>query len=229
MNDTQSLISEITNRSGISSILQKEATLDGTLTLWVKQESLKELLQFLKSGITSPFSMLYDLTAIDERRKSTKKDTPQSDFTVVYYLVSLERNEDIRIKVPLTGEYPVIISITDVWPSADWYEREVFDMFGISFTGHPNLRRILLPVSWKGHPLRKEYPARATEAGPFILEDQMREIADRDLKFDPREWGLQTHNEDTDFMFLNLGPQHPGTHGLLRLILQLDEIGRAHV
>ena len=222
MNDTLSLISEITTRLGNSSILQTQSTADGTFTVWVKIDQLKSLLTFLKNGIPQPFSMLYDLTAIDERRKLTKQDTPQSDFTVVYYLISLERNEDIRIKVPLIGEYPEIISITDIWPSADWYEREVFDMFGIKFTGHPNLRRILLPVTWKGHPLRKEYPARATEAGPFVLEDQMREIADHDLKFDPKEWGLQSKNEDTDFMFLNIGPQHPGTHGLLRLILQLD-------
>jgi NADH-quinone oxidoreductase subunit C/D len=79
-----------------------------------------------------------------------------------------------------------------------------------------------MPKSWEGYPLRKEYPARATELGPYVLEDQMREIADNDLKFDPEEWGLQMHTEDTDFMFLNIGPQHPGTHGLLRLILQLD-------
>jgi NADH-quinone oxidoreductase subunit C/D len=222
MNDTLSLISEITTRLGNSSILHIQSTADGTFTVWVNIDQHKGLLTFLKNDISQPFSMLYDLTAIDERRKSTKQDTPQSDFTVVYYLISLERNEDIRIKVPLNGEYPEITSITDIWPSADWYEREVFDMFGIKFTGHPNLRRILLPVSWKGHPLRKEYPARATEAGPFMLGDQMREIADHDLKFDPKEWGLKSKNEDTDFMFLNLGPQHPGTHGLLRLILQLD-------
>jgi NADH-quinone oxidoreductase subunit C/D len=222
MNDTLSLISEISTQLGNSSILQTQSTADGTLTVWIKTDRLKELLEFLKNGINQPFNMLYDLTAIDERRKLTKQDTPQSDFTVVYYLVSLERNEDIRIKVPLTGEYPEMISITDIWPAADWYEREVFDMFGIRFTGHPNLRRILLPATWKGHPLRKEYPARATEAGPFILSDQMREIADHDLKFDPKDWGLQSKNEDTDFMFLNIGPQHPGTHGLLRLILQLD-------
>jgi NADH-quinone oxidoreductase subunit C/D len=95
-------------------------------------------------------------------------------------------------------------------------------MFGITFTGHPDLRRILLPKSWKGYPLRKEFPARATEMGPFVLDEQMREIADNDLKFDPKEWGLQSQTEDTDFMFLNIGPQHPGTHGLLRLVLQLD-------
>jgi NADH-quinone oxidoreductase subunit C/D len=222
MNDTFSLISEITTGLGNLSILQIQSTADGTLTLWAKGDQLKDLLKFLKNGIAQPFSMLYDLTAIDERRKLIKQDTPQGDFTVVYHLISYERNEDIRIKVPLNGEYPETISITDIWPSANWYEREIFDMFGIKFTGHPNLRRILMPVTWKGHPLRKEYPARATEAGPFTLEDQMREIADHDLKFDPKEWGLKSQNEDTDFMFLNIGPQHPGTHGLLRLILQLD-------
>lgn len=222
MNDTLSLISEITTRLGNASILQTQSTADGTLTVWVRSDQLKEILRLLKSGIAQPYSMLYDLTAIDERRKLIKQDTPQSDFTIVYYLISYERNEDIRIKVPLIGEYPEVISITDIFPSADWYEREVYDMFGIKFTGHPNLRRILLPATWKGYPLRKEYPARATEAGPFILEDQMREIADHDLKFNPKDWGLQSQNEDTDFMFLNIGPQHPGTHGLLRLILQLD-------
>jgi NADH-quinone oxidoreductase subunit C/D len=95
-------------------------------------------------------------------------------------------------------------------------------MFGITFTGHPHLRRILMPKTWKGYPLRKEYPARATEMGPYVLEEQMRELADHDLKFNPAEWGLSSITEDTDFMFLNIGPQHPGTHGLLRLILQLD-------
>jgi NADH-quinone oxidoreductase subunit C/D len=222
MNDTLSLISEITTRLGNSSILQMQSTADGTTTLWVKSDQLKDVLKFLKTGIPQPYSMLYDLTAIDERRKSGKQDTPQSDFTIVYHLISLDRNADVRIKVPLTGEFPETISITDIWESANWYEREVFDMFGITFSGHSNLRRILLPATWKGYPLRKEYPARATEGGPFVLEDQMREIADHDLKFDPKEWGLQSKNEDTDFMFLNIGPQHPGTHGLLRLILQLD-------
>jgi NADH-quinone oxidoreductase subunit C/D len=166
--------------------------------------------------------MLYDLCGIDERKRIHRQGQPAGDFTVVYHLTSLERNQDIRLKVALTGEYPTITSITDIWTCANWYEREVFDMFGITFSGHPDLRRILMPRSWKGNPLRKEHHARATEVEPFVLEDQMRMIADEDLHFLPEDWGLQRHSDDTDFMFLNLGPQHPGTHGLLRLVLQLD-------
>lgn len=217
-----SLFSAIKERFDDNVIIARQDTADNILTIWVGRDSFTDLLKFLKSGINRPFQMLYDLTAIDERRSSKKQYQPVSDFTIVYYLTSIERNEDIRIKIPLKGDYPSIRSITDIWPSASWYEREIFDMFGITFDGHPDLRRILLPKSWKGNPLRKEYPARATEMGPFVLSEQMREIADSDLKFDPKEWGLKMNNEDTDFMFLNIGPQHPGTHGLLRLILQLD-------
>jgi NADH-quinone oxidoreductase subunit C/D len=195
---------------------------DGVLTLWVQKEDLHGLLQYLKTGIEKPFRMLYDLTAIDERRRNGARHINMQDFTIVYHLTSTGRNEDIRLKVALKGEYPSIKSITGIWPSANWYEREIFDMFGIGFEGHPDLRRILLPRSWKGHPLRKEYPARATEIGPYVLDEQIREIAEDEFKFRPADYGIKTHDQDTDFMFLNLGPQHPGTHGLLRLILQLD-------
>jgi NADH-quinone oxidoreductase subunit C/D len=222
MIDDLSLVSDITTRFGNSLVLNAQTTSDGIFTIWVHRDQLKDLLQYLKKEINQPFRMLFDLTALDERRRVNRHNGIENDFTIVYHLTSLERNKDIRIKTALTGEYPATISITDIWPSADWYEREIFDMFGITFTGHPNLRRILMPKSWKGHPLRKEYPARATEAGPFVLEEQMRDIADSDLKFNPEEWGLKSKTEDTDFMFLNIGPQHPGTHGLLRLILQLD-------
>lgn len=222
MTQDLSLFSEIKAKYGEEITLTREVTSDNVLTLWTRKESCADLLGFLKNEINRPFPMLYDLTALDERRRAGSQLPHESDFTVIYHLTSFDRNEDIRIKIPLTGDYPSIRSITDIWPSANWYEREVYDMFGITFTGHPDLRRILLPKSWKGYPLRKEFPARATEMGPFVLDEQMREIADNDLKFDPKEWGLQSQTEDTDFMFLNIGPQHPGTHGLLRLVLQLD-------
>ena len=83
-------------------------------------------------------------------------------------------------------------------------------MFGINFTGHPSLTRILMPKSWKGYPLRKEHHARATEMDPFVLTDKYREEEDANLKFNPEEYGLETRSEDSDYMFLNIGPQHPG-------------------
>ena len=106
-------------------------------------------------------------------------------------------------------------TITGIWPSANWYEREVWDMFGIRFDGHPHLRRILMPPTWEGHPLRKEHPARATEMGPFQLARREAEPRSRRrCASDPRTGGCSAQGEDTDFMFLNLGPQHPGTHGV---------------
>ena len=195
---------------------------DAIPTFWVAPEQAPELLRYLKEGVPESYGTLYDLSAIDERSHVNRQAQPESDFTVVYHLLSYQRNHDLRIKVPLRGEYPHLRSIVDLWPSANWYEREVWDMFGITFDGHPHLRRILMPQSWSGHPLRKEHPARATEMGPFQLSEAKQEAEQAALQFRPEEWGLERRSEETDFMFLNLGPQHPGTHGVLRLILQLD-------
>jgi NADH-quinone oxidoreductase subunit C/D len=95
-------------------------------------------------------------------------------------------------------------------------------MFGIRFDGHPNLRRILMPPTWQGHPLRKDHPARATEMEPFTLPDERQDAEQEALRFRPEEWGLERRSGDTDFLFLNVGPHHPGTHGVLRIVLQLD-------
>jgi NADH-quinone oxidoreductase subunit C/D len=221
MNESVSFFTGMKEKLGEKMILSQQETADGVLTLWVPGENITAILSYLKNDVEQPFRMLFDLTAIDERRRSAKA-IPDNDFTIVYHLTSFDRNEDIRLKVPLKGEYPSIQTITGLFPSANWYEREVYDMFGIVFRGHPDLRRILMPNTWKGHPLRKEYPARATELGPYVLNDQIRDIAEEDYRFDPKKFGFKTHTEETDFMFLNLGPQHPGTHGLLRLIVQLD-------
>ena len=95
-------------------------------------------------------------------------------------------------------------------------------MFGVTFEGHPHLRRILMPPTWTGHPLRKEHPARATEMGIFQFPQEKEIKEEKALQFRPEEWGMKQESEGTEFMFLNLGPQHPGTHGLLRIVLQLD-------
>ncbi len=203
-------------------ILATQATLDDIPTLWVNRDKILDVLRHLKTGVPEPYRMLYDLTAIDERVRSQRLGQPACDFTVVYHLLSYERNEDIRIKVPLNGDSPSLPTITALWKSADWYEREAWDMFGVRFSGHPHLKRILMPPTWEGHPLRKDHPARATEMGPFRLPDEKEETEQRALQFNPEDWGMQRRTADTDFMFLNLGPQHPGTHGLIRFILQLD-------
>ncbi len=204
------------------SILASQPTKDDIPTIWISPAQVVDVLSFLKNGISQPYKMLFDLTAIDERSRGHRETQPEADFTIVYHLLSFERNQDVRIKVPLVGEYPSLASISGVWSNANWYEREVWDMFGIKFENHPHMERILMPRTWQGHPLRKEHPARATEMGPFQLPVEKQEREEEALQFHPESWGLKRQSEDTDFMFLNLGPQHPGVHGVLRLVLQLD-------
>ncbi len=215
------VIDELKREFGEKNLVLQE-TRDEMPTVYVPQDKVEAVLNFLKNKIARPYKMLYDLTAIDERNRAHRDGLPAGDFTVVYHLMSFERNSDVRIKVALQGEYPSVKTATNVWANANWYEREVYDMFGIKFEGHPHLRRILMPDTWEGYPLRKDHPARATEMGPFQMPDDKLDKEQEALKFKPEEWGLQRSSEDTDFMFLNLGPQHPGTHGVLRLILQLD-------
>jgi NADH-quinone oxidoreductase subunit C/D len=195
---------------------------DDVPTIWVPRESVTPVLKFLKNSAPQPYRMLYDLTAIDERKRVHREGQPESDFTLVYHLLSLERNADVRIKAALQGEYPTAASVTNIFPAANWYEREVWDMFGIKFDGHPNLRRILMPPTWEGHPLRKEHPARATEMGPFQMSAERVDREQEALRFHPEEWGMKPRGENSEYLFLNLGPNHPGVHGVIRFLLQLD-------
>jgi NADH-quinone oxidoreductase subunit C len=97
------------------------------------------------------FSFLSDITTLD-------RFTIEPRFEVNYHLLSLDRRERVRLKVRLSGSDPSIHSVTTIWPTANWHERENFDLFGIRFEGHPDLRRILMPDDWEGYPLRKDYP-----------------------------------------------------------------------
>jgi NADH-quinone oxidoreductase subunit C/D len=199
----------------------EQETCDQISTLWLKKERVGEVTSFLKTGIERPFNMLYDLTAIDETERKHRADSPKSDVSVVYHLLSMERNQDVRLKVALDNHDLSVPSIVKIFPNANWYEREVYDMFGVKFNNHPCLRRLLMPLSWQGHPLRKTHPARATEMGNYQLSDEKEAAEQELLKFKPEEWGLKTKDQDHEYMFLNLGPQHPGTHGVLRIIVQL--------
>ena len=120
----------------------------GELTLTIAPEELRAACETLQAA---GYNFFEDLTAVD-----WFPATPR--FQVSYHLLSHRFKEHIRLRVLLDGTDPAVESITGVWPGANFYEREVFDLFGIRFAGHPNLRRILLPEDWKGHPLGKDYP-----------------------------------------------------------------------
>ncbi len=176
---------------------------------------LPGLLKYLKKGTRVKYARLEDITAIDERARRVR---PKHDFTLVYHLLSLQVPGYVRIKVPLTGEILKAPSVSSIWPSANWYEREVYDMFGIHFTGHPDLRRILMPPEWEGFPLRKDHVSRATDMAPFT--------ADTARSMTPVPAGNFFDGEKieaaAETMILNIGPHHPGTHGILRLIAKMQ-------
>ncbi|MGA8183190.1 MAG: NADH-quinone oxidoreductase subunit C/D [Terriglobia bacterium] len=215
------ILQELQQKFGDASIAPQAAR-DQVPTFWTSREKLHEIVQHLKNEVARPYRMLYDITATDDRVRQHRDGLPASDFTVIYHLLSFERNEYIRIKVPLQEDSLSLSTITDVWPAANWYEREVWDMFGIKFDGHPFLARILMPNTWVGHPLRKDHPARATEAGPFSQNDEKVDVEQEAMRFRPEDWGMKRGEDGTDFIFLNIGPQHPGTHGVLRVVVQLD-------
>jgi NADH dehydrogenase I D subunit len=206
----QSLAQALTEKFG-DAVRQAPQTTD-MLTFEVASPQVREVLQFLKNAAIPRFQRLDDLTAVDESARREEHKYP--DYTLVYQLLSFEAAGRVRLKVPLAGSDPEAQSITDLWPSADWYEREVFDMFGIRFAGHPRLRRILMPHDWEGHPLRKSYPGRATEMAPYTTADARRH--------QPLDAGLyrQTPGGEDEFL-LNIGPHHLSTHGLLRFIATL--------
>lgn len=123
----------------------------GELTVAVYREYLRLLAEFLRSDAEFAFTYLSDVTGVDGFPNEPR-------FELNYHLLSLQRRETLRLRVRVPGENPTIQSVVPVWPTANWHEREIFDLFGIRFEGHPDLRRMLLPDDWEGYPLRKDYP-----------------------------------------------------------------------
>jgi NADH-quinone oxidoreductase subunit C len=123
----------------------------GETTVVVPREHLLRAAEFLASEPSLRFSFLSDITTVDRFPLEPR-------FEMNYHLLSLDRRERLRLKVRLGGSDPVVHSVIPVWPTANWHERENFDLFGIRFEGHPDLRRILMPDDWEGYPLRKDYP-----------------------------------------------------------------------
>ncbi len=198
-------------------VVRQESPTSDMPSFQVSGDRIKEVLRFLKSDSDPEFLRLDDLTAIDEsaRRRPKGKTGPTPDFTMVYHLLSFDTAERIRLKVGLKGRAPKTPTVTDIWPSAGWYEREVYDMFGITFDGHPDLRRLLMPHDWEGFPLRKGYPGRATDMAPYTLKG-----AEGHEPLDA-ETALAGKVESGRYFILNFGPHQYCTHGVIRHILAL--------
>jgi NADH-quinone oxidoreductase subunit C len=128
----------------------------GEVTVTVKAEDLVEVCRFLKESLR--YNALIDVTAVDYLGKQEPR------FMMVYQLRSLTNKDALRVKAPVAE---AIDTVSTVWSTADWLEREVFDLFGIHFNGHPDLRRILMTPDWEGHPLRKDYPVQGPDREPY--------------------------------------------------------------
>ena len=171
----------------------------------VKREVLADLARDLRDDTECPYDLLLDLCGVDYPERDER-------FEAVYHLYSLPRHERLRLKVPVTEADPSLPSLTGVWKAADWFEREAYDMFGLTFEGHPNLRRILTHEAFRGHALRKDYdPARR-----WILTD--------DKVYRPQPAAPPSDDPDDMFerMTINIGPSHPAMHGTFRVVATLD-------
>ncbi len=129
----------------------------GQVNVLVKKDMINDICRYVHDEPSLKMDHLADLTAVDYSRYP---DDPGPRFEVVYNLISTVHRHRIRLKARVPEEDPRIASVAGVWNTADWHERETYDLMGIKFDGHPDLRRILLPEDWDGHPLRKEYPLK---------------------------------------------------------------------
>lgn len=121
------------------------------MTIYVDRSALREACALLRDDATCPFNFLSDVTCVDWYPAEPR-------FEVVYHLLSIPKKERLRLKVRLNSSSPTVDSLCSIWPGANYFEREVFDLFGVRFAGHPYLRRIMMPEDWEGYPLRKDYP-----------------------------------------------------------------------
>ncbi|MFI5173383.1 MAG: NADH-quinone oxidoreductase subunit C [Terriglobia bacterium] len=138
-------------RERLGDALIEVVSFQGETTLVVDKGRILEICQFARDDDTLQFNYLADLTGVDRMPGEPR-------FEVIYHLLCLSRAERLRLKVRLGEKDCNVGSVTSVWPTANWHEREVFDMFGVVFENHPDLHRILCPEEWNGHPLRKDYP-----------------------------------------------------------------------
>jgi NADH-quinone oxidoreductase subunit C len=138
-------------RAAFAEAVQEVPEFRGEITVVVDSEKIVEVCRYCRDTKGLEYSFLSDVAGVDYYPQEPR-------FGVCYHLYSMAHNRALRLKVLLADDDPVVPSVTGVYPSANWSEREIYDMFGVTFTGHPDLRRLLMPDTWDGHPLRKDYP-----------------------------------------------------------------------
>jgi NADH-quinone oxidoreductase subunit C/D len=178
----------------------------GDETVTVTREAWRQVAQLLRDDPACRYNFLMDLTAVDYL---TMGRTPR--YEIVAHLYSLSHNQRLRLKAPVPESDLRLDSLIPVWEGANWFEREIYDMFGFAFDGHPDLRRILLYEGFEGHPLRKDYP-----------QDKEQPLDHN--AFDPSFYESKRNAQgfETRHMFLHMGPSHPAMHGVIHLTLELD-------
>jgi NADH-quinone oxidoreductase subunit C/D len=184
--------------------LQIEQATDGHTVVTAQRSHLIELLRRLKEHPELDCNLLADVCAVDYPDREAR-------FEVVYHLASLEKGHRFRVKVPVTEDDPELPSVYGIWKAADWFEREAYDLMGIRFDGHPNLKRILTHEAFVGHPLRKDYDPSQR----WLLTEAETMVPD---------WATESRPDDDHFetQVLNIGPSHPATHGTLRTVARLE-------
>jgi NADH-quinone oxidoreductase subunit C/D len=170
---------------------------------------VRPVIEFLRTAEGGGFDFLVDLAGVDGLGLGWKTHR----FEVVYHLRSMAGGKRVRVKAALPAESPEVASIHDLWKCANWFEREVFDMYGVRFAGHPNLKRILCHHRFVGHALRKDY---------FIKDQQWLDDEPESLTSELGEMGEDPANVLSDLIPINIGPAHPATHGTLRVLAKLD-------
>lgn len=209
-------------RSQFGAAVQAVEEFRGETTVVLAPKDVAPVARFLRDDPELRFDHLEDVSSVDRSRYPGLNTAPR--FAVVYQLISTGNGQRIRLKTLAAGDSPAVPTITGVWPGANWSEREIYDLMGIRFEGHPDLRRILLPNDWPNHPLRKEVP-RGGETVPFSMtweDEEFRSFGAQIIEpkavptVPPKQADANRH------MILNMGPQHPSTHGVLRVIVELD-------
>ncbi len=195
----------------------------GETTVTVRSQDLVAVARFLRDDPELRFDHLSNLTAVDWSKYPGY--AAKERFSTVYQLLSTRSGQRLTLKAPApSSDNPVVPSLTGLWPGANWPEREVYDLMGVKFDGHPDLRRILLPFNWPNHPLRKEIPLGG-ETVPFSMTWEDEEFASFGKQIVEAKAVPQVPPKQADtnkHMILNMGPHHPATHGVLRVVVELD-------